>query len=349
MVPSSESSQFQISTMAPQAAIIPPEQNGHHHHADDKPPASSSPNGPSSSSSSSSSSESSGSNTIRHTYTHLTYSRHHLIDKAMETIKIAEEGQYINSRGHTVSLKDDLDSAVDNCVHYEHEFDFHAALKDHDREGGGRADAAAGSRGSGRGPGAGGGALGSLDEDRCPPPLRGALKFSFNGCDGAAGSRRFHRTYFLVVSASWLESASELLGSSSSVGHDSEDDDDEKSSSRIGKENNNNNKNNNNNSNNNNNKRVGVLNSGSGTTPGGRFLKGTVSQEDCLCRASLLYSCISQPRFQSEGRFYGKNRGLRYGTSNCVIFSPGEIDIAPRYRRAFGDSMYHRQKQLQSI
>ena len=73
--------------------------------------------------------------------------------------------------------------------------------------------------------------------------------------------------------------------------------------------------------------RVGVLHSGSGTTPGGRFLKGTVSQEDCLCRASLLYSCISQPRFQSEGRFYGKNRGMRYGTSNCVIFSPGEREI----------------------
>ena len=67
---------------------------------------------------------------------------------------------------------------------------------------------------------------------------------------------------------------------------------------------------------------VGVLNSASATTPGGRFLKGTVSQEDCLCRASLLYACISQPKFQSDSRFYGMNRNFRYGCSNCVIFSP---------------------------
>lgn len=171
--------------MAP-AAIIPPD-HGHGHHADHKPP--SSPDGSSSQSS------------IRHTYTHLTYSRHHLVDTAMETIKIAEEGQYTNSRGRTVRLKDDLDRAVDNCVHYEHDFDFHAALKAHDLR-----------RAAGQ-------SMGSLDESGgsasssdCP---QGALKLSFGG---KGRSRRFPRTYFLVVSASWLESASELLGASSVEG-----------------------------------------------------------------------------------------------------------------------------------
>lgn len=216
----------------------------------------------------------------RHTYTHLTYSRHHLIDVAMETIKIAENGQYINHRGQTVHLKDDLDYAVENCVHYEHEFDFYDALKKHDEEITKRQLVAP---------------LRSLDEDekKSEDTIRSltssdrALKLSFGSSSSMLQNKqRFPRTSFLVVSASWLESASELLGACNSI------------------------------------QRVGVLNSASGTTPGGRFLKGTVSQEDCLCRASLLYSCISQPKFQSEGRFYGKNRSLRYGTSNCVIFSP---------------------------
>lgn len=195
----------------------------------------------------------------------------------METIKIAENGEYTNSKGKLIHLKHDLDYSVENCVHYEHEFDFHKALKDYDAEE------------------ANGGMLRSLAESDTSTTSSdfgslhssGTLKLSFKSGIGGT-SQRFSRTSFLVVSASWLESASELLGASSD--------------SNI--------------------RRVGVLNSASGTTPGGRFLKGTVSQEDCLCRASLLYSCISQPKFQSEGRFYGKNRSLRYGTSNCVIFSP---------------------------
>ena len=219
----------------------------------------------------------------RHTYTHLTYSRHHLVDVAMDTIKISENGQYTNARGRTVRIKEDLDHAVDNCVHYDDEFDFHAALQKHD-------DASCSS------------SLGSLsiddgldekkssDSEVLATSLRSsgrALKLSFRG----VAQQRFPRTSFLVVSASWLESASELLRAHDGEGEVT---------------------------------RVGVLNSASGTTPGGRFLKGTVSQEDCLCRASLLYSCISQPKFQTDCRFYGKNRGRKYGTSNCVIFSPGE-------------------------
>jgi len=191
----------------------------------------------------------------RNTFTHLTYSRHHLIDIAKETIKISENGHYENNRGETIQLKQDLDWAVEHCVHYEHEFDFKQALKQHDE------------------------GNGSLDEVTEVGQLKSFSQRSL------LSTRALQRTAFLVVSASWLEAASELQACDDNV-------------------------------------RVGVLNSASGTTPGGRFLKGTVSQEDCLCRASLLYSCISQPKFQSENRFYGKNRSFRYGSSNCVIFSP---------------------------
>ena len=242
----------------------------------------------------------------RNTYTHLTYSRHHLIDIANDTLKITKNGQYTNSKGVIVNIKQDSDASVENSVHYEHEFDFHYALKEYDNEkacvgpvcpvnnrrGSGRR-----SSGSRRGSGSN---LDSFDEendtnnkdeggessaaDTSPSTSSqsmndqfgslcssGTLKLSFSSLNKltSGGRTNFPRTSFLVVSASWLESALELLGASSSQ-----------------------------------NIRVGVLNSASGTTPGGRFLKGTVSQEDCLCRASLLYSCISQPKFQSEGRFY---------------------------------------------
>ena len=241
----------------------------------------------------------------RNTYTHLTYSRHHLIDIANDTLKITKNGQYTNSKGDIVDIKQDSDASVENSVHYEHEFDFHYALKEYDNEkecvgpvcpvgnrrGSGRRSSGSTRRGSGSN-------LDSFNEendtnnkddggessvaDTSPSTSShsdqfgslcssGTLKLSFSSLNKltSGGRMNFPRTSFLVVSASWLESALELLGASSSQ-----------------------------------NIRVGVLNSASGTTPGGRFLKGTVSQEDCLCRASLLYSCISQPKFQSEGRFY---------------------------------------------
>lgn len=238
----------------------------------------------------------------RHTYTHLTYSRHHLRGIAVSTLGIVEDGAYVNSKGDTVRIKEDLDAAVENSVHYEHEYDFEAALERHDAA----ADAERrGSLGSLDEAGEGGGCGKASSERAAPeqaldrslsgsgrrrPPRTGSGRHgALAGPDpNGGGSRRFPRTSFLVVSASWLEAASELLGASTGG------------------------------------ERVGVLNSASGTCPGGRFLKGTVSQEDCLCRASLLYACISQPRFQSDARFYGKNRSLRHGSSNCVIFSPGE-------------------------
>lgn len=245
--------------MPPEAPTCPPHHGGGHEHAHQRehPRPSASP---------------------RHTFTHLTYSRHHLKKVARSTIKIAEDGRYVNSRGDVVELKSDLDRAVEESAHYEDGFDFEGSIKEYDNKK--RSERSLGSveESGDRGEGGNFGGLNSSDR---------AVQFALSP---TSSRRRFPRTSFLVVSASWLESASELSRANRS-----------ERAEEV---------------------RVGVLNSASGTTPGGRFLKGTVSQEDCLCRASLLYACISQPRFQSENRFYGKNRARRYGTSNCVIFSP---------------------------
>ena len=275
----------------------------------------------------------------RHTHTRLTYSRHHLVDVAHETIKISENGYYVNQHCKTVIVKQDLDTSVESSVHYEHDFDFVKALAVHDA-------AAAASAASECYAGANNDApqqylpnkrhftlKTSSSRNVLAPstPERRQQSSSSSYSSNKVGDQftlnrpsprpssssspknntprtpQFPKTSFLVVSANWLESALELIDAHRRI-----------SSSPL-------------NSSSSNNiqrgdghhyYRVGVLNSGSGTTPGGKFLQGTVSQEDCLCRASLLYSCISQPKFQSDNRFYGMNRTLRYGTSNCVIFSP---------------------------
>jgi len=68
---------------------------------------------------------------------------------------------------------------------------------------------------------------------------------------------------------------------------------------------------------------IGVLNSASGKTPGGGFFKGTVSQEDCICRASLLYPCIAQFQLKRD-HFYQINNSdqYRFSSSSCALFSP---------------------------
>jgi len=67
---------------------------------------------------------------------------------------------------------------------------------------------------------------------------------------------------------------------------------------------------------------AGVLNSASGKIPGGRFHKGLLSQEDCICRASLLYPCIAKYEMKFA-HFYEINNALPKGTNTaCAIFSP---------------------------
>jgi uncharacterized protein (TIGR02452 family) len=68
---------------------------------------------------------------------------------------------------------------------------------------------------------------------------------------------------------------------------------------------------------------VGLLNSASGKDPGGKFFRGTISQEDCICRASLLYPCLVQ-YVNRPHYFYAVNNKAKYmnSSSSCAIFSP---------------------------
>lgn len=68
--------------------------------------------------------------------------------------------------------------------------------------------------------------------------------------------------------------------------------------------------------------RIAVHNFASATNPGGGVKSGSGAQEECLCRCSTLYSCISKKEL--FGKFYGMHRerkNLRY-TDTC-IYTPG--------------------------
>ena len=67
---------------------------------------------------------------------------------------------------------------------------------------------------------------------------------------------------------------------------------------------------------------VGVLSSASAKNPS-KFMRGTVSQEEVICRSSLLYPCLSQYEFLPH-HFYVVNNKPKYKdtSSACAIFSP---------------------------
>mmetsp|Transcript_1685 Transcript_1685/g.2294 ORF Transcript_1685/g.2294 Transcript_1685/m.2294 type:complete len:394 (+) Transcript_1685:336-1517(+) len=68
---------------------------------------------------------------------------------------------------------------------------------------------------------------------------------------------------------------------------------------------------------------IGILNSASGKNPGGKFRRGTISQEDCICRASLLYPCLKQYENVPHHYYYVNNKPKYQGSSSaCAIFSP---------------------------
>uniref|UniRef100_A0A7S0KZA7 Microbial-type PARG catalytic domain-containing protein n=1 Tax=Asterionellopsis glacialis TaxID=33640 RepID=A0A7S0KZA7_9STRA len=68
---------------------------------------------------------------------------------------------------------------------------------------------------------------------------------------------------------------------------------------------------------------VGILNSASGKSPGGKFFRGTISQEDCICRASLLYPCLKKFENVPHQYYYVNNKPKYQASSSaCAIFSP---------------------------
>ena len=82
----------------------------------------------------------------------------------------------------TVHVKEALDRAVENCVHYPHDFDFQEAMA-------------------------------KLDEEHFAR-MRNNVSSSLLTMGGP--SQRFPRTSFIVVSASWLQAAS---GEQGTTGH----------------------------------------------------------------------------------------------------------------------------------
>lgn len=71
---------------------------------------------------------------------------------------------------------------------------------------------------------------------------------------------------------------------------------------------------------------VAVLNFASATNPGGGVLRGSNTQEECLCRCSTLYPCLENKKFDNDFYKYHKNRHdtmytdrILY-TKNVVVF-----------------------------
>eukprot|EP00980_Cylindrotheca_fusiformis_P019255 scaffold6572_cov106-Cylindrotheca_fusiformis.AAC.7 len=67
---------------------------------------------------------------------------------------------------------------------------------------------------------------------------------------------------------------------------------------------------------------VGILNSASGKYPD-KFLRGTLSQEEGICRSSLLYPCLEQYKGLPH-HFYYVNETPKYqeSSSSCAIYCP---------------------------
>lgn len=73
-------------------------------------------------------------------------------------------------------------------------------------------------------------------------------------------------------------------------------------------------------------KRIAVLNFASATTPGGGVEKGASAQEECLCRVSTLYPCLTEQKMWDS--FYNPHRKNRNALHNDdIIYTPNVVVI----------------------
>jgi len=174
----------------------------------------------------------------RTTCTKMTFSRDWLIHIANETVEIGNSGKYVNRRGEEVVVKDALENAMNNSVHYHSSHPLHPSTA------------------------------------------------------SAGESIETFESRFYVCYGSSLDVATKLHNRDTSSGH----------ANRI---------------------HIGILNSASGKNPGGKFFRGTISQEDCICRATLLYPCLLQYKDKPNHYYYVNNKPKYIqSSSSCAIFSP---------------------------
>lgn len=71
---------------------------------------------------------------------------------------------------------------------------------------------------------------------------------------------------------------------------------------------------------------VGVLNSADGFNPGGKFVKGCLSLEACICRSTLLWSCLDNLKGKANSMYKVNNNDVQFrdgrNPSSCAIYTP---------------------------
>ena len=84
-------------------------------------------------------------------------------------------------------------------------------------------------------------------------------------------------------------------------------------------------------------KKVAVLNFASPISPAGIGKKWGITQEECLCRESTLYACLSDDRCIKE--FYGRHESMNYMYTSDMVYTPDvtvfkTYDMVPRLMKA---------------
>ena len=223
------------------------------------------------------------------------FSRQWLIHVAQETLDIADVGHYINQHGERVDISKDLKYSMEHSIHYH---------SSHEFNGGGKT---------------------------CGPKKHTKNEIHQEGSSnhgGGAGSRRrlFDTTEFHVCWGSSLQVAErlqeELLKRMKKKNYEDEDEDTTTTTTTCCARADDNDNINPQSPSDSSYFEIGILNSASGKNPD-KFLRGTLSQEEGICRASLLYPCLAQYKDRPH-HFYYINHKPKYheSSSSCAIYCP---------------------------